>query len=325
MIKNTSGQSVSAQMINSTTGAEFTGAVTVYVTGDAGVQAVGSVGAGLCTHEGHGLHTYQPSQAETNYARVDFTFVGAGAITVTVQYATLTAAQSVAIGGTGGPDTWADVLTYMEMLNNELEAGSGEDDEVSALIACVAAQHQFEAIAASLPRTLGTVVNTTTTTTNTETTTWPTALLRLDGIFVLDSSGKVVRKIERMQEVGSHAPSMPWPLNLVSPAGGTPSGYFTDMANFYWLPLPDASYTLRIHGLFEATEPATRASSFIYPKRCKLAMAQMAVFLMKFGVDDTKGDLDKLGERIFRPLLRGLRKYDRSGPVDKHYDSVHTT
>lgn len=325
MIKNVAGQSVGAQMVDATTGAAFTAAVTVYVTGDAGIQAIGSVGAGLCTHEGNGLHTYRPSQAETNYDLAAFTFIGAGAVPATVQYSTVTAATAAAAGGVGGVDTWADVLGYMEMLNNELEAGSGEDDEVSALVACVAAQHMFEAIAASLPKTLATVVNTTTTTANTETTTWPTALLRLDGIFVLDSSGKVVRKIERMQEVGSHAPSMPWPLNLVSPAGGTPSGYFTDMANFYWLPLPDASYTLRIHGLFEASEPTVRASSFVYPKRCKLAMAQMAVFLMKFGVDDTKGDLDKLGERIFRPLLRGLRKFDRSGPVDKHYDSVHTT
>lgn len=325
MIKNVAGQAIGAQMVNATTGAAFVGTVTVYVTGDAGVQALGSVGAGVCTAEGNGYYTYAPSQAETNYSLIAFTFIGTGAIPATIQIATLTAAQTAAAGGSGGADTWADVLGYMEMLNNELELGAGEDDEVNGLLACVAAQHQFETLAATLPKTLATVVNTTTTTINTETTTWPTALLRLDGIFVLDSAGRVVRKIERMQEVGSHAPSMPWPLNLVSPAGGTPSGYFTDMANFYWLPLPDASYSLRIHGLFEATEPTVRSSSFVYPKRCKLAMAQMAVFLLKYGTDDTKGDLDKLGERLFRPLLRGLQKFDRSGPQDKHYDSVHTT
>lgn len=221
--------------------------------------------------------------------------------------------------------TWADVLDVIELLDNELECGAGEDDEVRAILACKHAQHEFETLAATFPRTLGTVVNTTTTTAATEATAWPSALLRLDGIFVLDSAGVIVRKIESMQEIGSHAPSMPWPLNLVSPAGGTPSGYFTDMANFYWLPRPDASYSLRIYGLFEQAEPALRASAYAYRNNTKLAMGQMALFLMKYGTDDTKGDLHKLGDILFRPLLRSLRKFDRSGPMDKHYDFLHTT
>ena len=72
-------------MVSASDGSAFTGSVTVYVTGDAGTQAIGSVGSGACTHEGNGYHSYAPAQAETNYDLIAFTFVGSGAVPVTVQ------------------------------------------------------------------------------------------------------------------------------------------------------------------------------------------------------------------------------------------------
>jgi len=72
-------------MVSVDDGSAFTGTVTVYITGDGGSQAIGTVGSGICTHEGNGLHTYQPSQAETNYTHIAFTFVGSGAVPVTIQ------------------------------------------------------------------------------------------------------------------------------------------------------------------------------------------------------------------------------------------------
>ncbi len=85
MKKNVAGQKIGGQMCSAADGSAFTGAVTVYVTGDAGAQAVGSVGAGACTHEGNGYHTYAPAQAETNYDLIGFTFIGSGAIPATIQ------------------------------------------------------------------------------------------------------------------------------------------------------------------------------------------------------------------------------------------------
>ena len=85
MKKNVASQIIGIQMINATTGAAFTGAVTAYVTGDGGVQAIGSVGAGLCTSEGNGFHTYTPAQAETNYDHIGFSFIGTGAVPATLQ------------------------------------------------------------------------------------------------------------------------------------------------------------------------------------------------------------------------------------------------
>lgn len=85
MNKNESGQVVGTQVVDAATGGQFIGTVTVYVTGDNGTQAPGSVGAGLCTSEGNGYYTYAPSRAETNYDLSAFTFIGTGAVPTTVQ------------------------------------------------------------------------------------------------------------------------------------------------------------------------------------------------------------------------------------------------
>lgn len=85
MKKSVAGQKVGIQMVSATDGTDFTGTVTVYITGDAGTQTIGSVGSGVCAHEGRGLHTYAPSQAETNFDHIAFTFQGTGALTSTLQ------------------------------------------------------------------------------------------------------------------------------------------------------------------------------------------------------------------------------------------------
>jgi hypothetical protein len=72
----------------------------VYVTGDGGTQAIGSVGGGACVAEGNGFFSYQPSAAECNYNIVAFTFVGTGAVPATTQVATITAAQAGALAAT---------------------------------------------------------------------------------------------------------------------------------------------------------------------------------------------------------------------------------
>ncbi len=109
MIKNTAGQSIGVQMINASDGTAFTGSVTVSVTGDAGTQATGSVGSGACTHEGNGYHTYTPSQAETNYSLIAFTFTGTGAVPQTVQVYTITGDAYARLGAPAGASVSADV------------------------------------------------------------------------------------------------------------------------------------------------------------------------------------------------------------------------
>ncbi len=85
MKRNTAGQKIGAQVITAADGTAFSGSVTVYVTKDAGAQAIGSVGSGAATNEGNGYYTYAPSQAETDGDLLAYTFIGTGAIPVTVQ------------------------------------------------------------------------------------------------------------------------------------------------------------------------------------------------------------------------------------------------
>lgn len=82
MKKNVAGQKIGAQLISATDGSAFTGSVSVYVTGDGGTQ---NAGGGTVTHEGNGYHGYAPTQAETNYDHIAFTFTGTGAVPATAQ------------------------------------------------------------------------------------------------------------------------------------------------------------------------------------------------------------------------------------------------
>lgn len=85
MKKNIASQIVGCQLISKTDGSPITsGTTTVYVTGD-GTQTTGSVGSGAATHKGHGYWEYSPSQAETNFDHVAFTFENASGINATPQ------------------------------------------------------------------------------------------------------------------------------------------------------------------------------------------------------------------------------------------------
>lgn len=129
MKKNVASQTVGIQMVSATDGSAFTGAVTCYVTGDAGTQAAGSVGSGACTHEGNGFHTYAPAQAETNYAHIAFTFTGTGAIPATIQvYPSFpqTGDSFALIGATGSGltslATQASVTAIDDLVDTEVAA-----------------------------------------------------------------------------------------------------------------------------------------------------------------------------------------------------------
>lgn len=113
MKKNVASQVVGAQLNSKTDGsAVTTGTTTVYVTGDGGTQAAGSVGSGACTHEGQGFWTYAPAQAETNYDHVAFTFTNTSAVAATVQIYTSypqTGDNYARLGAPAGASVSADV------------------------------------------------------------------------------------------------------------------------------------------------------------------------------------------------------------------------
>ena len=141
MRRNVASQYVGAQMITAADGTAFTSTVTVYVTGDAGTQALGSVGSGVCTHEGNGFHTYAPAQAETNYTHVAFTFIGTGAVPATVQiYPTAyDASGRVDVGAVGGTAQTARDLGASVLLSSG--TGTGQISLSSGLVTLAGVTH----------------------------------------------------------------------------------------------------------------------------------------------------------------------------------------
>jgi hypothetical protein len=136
MRKNVASQIVGAQMVAAADGSAFTSAVTVSVTGNGGTQATGSVGAGACTHEGNGFHTYAPAQAETNYDHVAFTFTGTGAIPATVQiYPAFpqTGDSFARIGAPAGASLAADVADLPTNAELATALGTADDAVLTAI------------------------------------------------------------------------------------------------------------------------------------------------------------------------------------------------
>lgn len=137
MKKNTASQVIGVQMVSATDGSAFTGATTVYVTGGAGTQAIGSVGSGACTHEGNGFHTYAPAQAETNYDHIAFTFTGTGAVPASIQLYTEFPQSGDAftrLGAPAGASVSADILVIDGYIDTEVAAIlAAVDTEVAAI------------------------------------------------------------------------------------------------------------------------------------------------------------------------------------------------
>ena len=118
MLLNTASQSIGAQMVSATDGSAFTGSTTVQITIDSGTQTLGSVGSGVCTHEGNGYHSYRPSQAETNGAHIAFTFVGTGAVPTTVQVFTRAGDPFTRLGAPVGASISADIAGVQSDTND---------------------------------------------------------------------------------------------------------------------------------------------------------------------------------------------------------------
>lgn len=129
MRKNISGQAIGAQLINKGDGSNVTtGTTTVYVTGDAGTQAIGTVGSGLATHEGNGFWTYAPSADETNFDHIAFAFVNTLAVTSTIQLYTTTTTGPTTVDVVGATATTSD----FNVTRNELIEMAYEDIKVKA-------------------------------------------------------------------------------------------------------------------------------------------------------------------------------------------------
>lgn len=129
MRKNIASQVIGAQLVARADGSDVTtGATTIYITGDGGIQTIGSVGSGLCTHEGNGFWTYVPAASETNYDEIAFTFKNAAAVTATIQVYTTTTSGPTTVEVPGATATTND----FNITRDDLIAMAYEDLKVKA-------------------------------------------------------------------------------------------------------------------------------------------------------------------------------------------------
>lgn len=229
--------------------------------------------------------------------------------------------------------TVADVLTTMSALDNELDIGAGGDDEASSIARINVAKRYFEGVAKSMPKVLSSAflngaLQTIAGTANVEYTARPAALLRLDSLWMLDTTAPnlPLYEMEPIKKAGGHRPGLPWPLNYVlATTPGRPGNYYLDSANFFWEPIPDVNYTFRPYGLWSQNAFVARADPWSFPDSL---IDPIAAFAVKYGllaVGDDTSDTQKLAIEMFTPVLRGLREDDRSSPTPRHYQYGHTT
>lgn len=102
-VRNTQWSGVDVQLVTASTGAAFVGTVTVFVNGDETGQVIGQNNSGLCVSDGNGSFHYVPTVAETNYAKVAFTFTGTGAVDRTISIATISATEQATVSAAAAP------------------------------------------------------------------------------------------------------------------------------------------------------------------------------------------------------------------------------
>ena len=223
--------------------------------------------------------------------------------------------------------TIASILEQISIVDNELDVSANGADESRCITALDMAQNMFESILANHPDTLGTI-GTVATVAGQQYSNWPTGLLRLDNLYLLNSEGRQVQQINIIQDVGGQSGAGGWPWNSTGFAGsgsGSPRQAYTNRQYLFWSPIPDAVYTLRTYGLVAKTDLTSRDQTFEYPDEVSTPLAIFADRLLSIGVGDPSDELRTLAEQMFAPVINMLRKPTRQRPQSRQYSRTHTT
>jgi hypothetical protein len=214
----------------------------------------------------------------------------------------------------------------MEVLDQELQLQTGEQDVTRALLALNAAQDWFETLAAQEPRFMGDTIGTVNSAAAVERTAFPTGLLRLDKLQALNPGSALPEyDLEPIDGVGGHLINQRWPNNLlVTTSPGRPDSYWTDGAFIYWAPLPDDAHTFRWYG-FSAKTDITAAGTFLYSDAAALPFASFATRIMSIGIGDSSFDSSTLAREAFGPLIKSLSNFQRERAPMPLYRYQHDT
>lgn len=222
--------------------------------------------------------------------------------------------------------TGQSILDIMQDLNGELQLQSGEGDVAKGLRAVNAAQDMVETVMATHSRVAGSGSGTVSTAQSTESTAYPTGLLRLDGLWLIDAqTNRPAWKISPIRETGQHALNWGWVTNLASTnLTGKPRGYWTNGTSIYWDPLPDAIYTVRWYG-FQSAVTLTASGTFLYNDVFVYPLAALASRFMKTSLDDPPDEMLTLAKDMFTPLIEAVSNFQRDGATGLVYEQHHDT
>ena len=222
--------------------------------------------------------------------------------------------------------TGQTILNLMEVVFPELQLQSGEVDVTKGLVALNAGQDIFESLAAAEPKMLGGNVSSVTTTNNQEWTTFPSGLLRLDGLDFVDATSSLpTYPLHPKRMRGGHRYNKQWWWNFVSAtANGKPTTYWTNGTRIYWDPIPDGAHTIRTYG-FAAASDITAAGTFAYPDLMMLPLASLAVKVYRVGLDDPTTDLVGLAKDVLSSAMSLLSNFHRDGAHGMRYEYNHDT
>lgn len=221
--------------------------------------------------------------------------------------------------------TGQSLLNWMEILFPELQLQSGESDVTKGLLALNAAQDMLETHMAQYKDVMGSSTTTAAISSGVEYTTYPTGLLRVDAVDMLDGASQVEYRLSPDHETGGHAFSKPWPWNVYLPSTtGRPMSFWTNGTRLYWAPLPSQNDTVRIYGLIAASD-ITASGTFTYPDICILPLSTLACKLIRTGLDDPIDNYMQLAQETFNPVLDVLSGFNRTGPSAYTYTRPHDT
>lgn len=217
--------------------------------------------------------------------------------------------------------TGQTLLDLMQVMDNELHNQPTEEDVVRSLIALNAAQDLFESVVAGHPNLYGDTVGTVAITAGAESTAFPTNVLRLDRLRMMQD-GRPTFALRKLDDTGGNA-SVGWWYGASPTANGRVNSYWTDGRNIYWSPFPSQADTVRWYG-FQSAADITAAGTFAYNDIALLPIAGFAVKLMRAGVGDDTVDLNE-ATAVFVPVVKQLANFNRDRASVLLYKNVHTT
>jgi hypothetical protein len=222
--------------------------------------------------------------------------------------------------------TGQSILDLMEIMDRGLQLQSGETGVTVGLRAVNASQDFFESLLAVQPNIMGSGIGTVTTAASTESTTFPTGLLRIDRLQFIDpTTSRPAWDLERVGPIGDYYQSRLGNSALAynSSTTGRPLRYWTNGAQIYWDPLPDATHTIRYYG-FTSKADITAAGTFVYPDIVLMPLATYATKLLRIGKDDDLAGVMGAMTEVFHTAIAALSRFNRDRPPGYDYRYLHT-